>query len=77
MSEAQSTLPKLLRGTETVTICRRDEPVFYLVPKERWEAISETLDLLSDPKAMETLRAAKAGKLKYKELDLEDENLGL
>lgn len=48
--------------------------MFYLVPKERWEAIAETLDLLSNPKAMKTLRTAKAGKLKYKKLDLDDEN---
>jgi hypothetical protein len=37
----------------------------------------ETMDLLSDAKAMKTLRAAKAGQLKYKELDLDDENFGL
>ena len=37
----------------------------------------ETMDLLANPKAMRVLRAAKAGKLKYQKLDLEDENLGL
>ena len=68
---------RLLRSRATVTICRRDEPISYLVPKERWEAIAETLDLLSNRKAMKTLRAAKAGKLKYKPLDLADENFGL
>jgi PHD/YefM family antitoxin component YafN of YafNO toxin-antitoxin module len=47
------------------------------VPRERWEAIAETLDLLSNPKAMKALRAAKAGKLKYQALDLDDEDLGL
>lgn len=75
--QAQAHLPRLLRGRDTVTICRRDDPIAYLVPKDRWEAIMETLDLLSDPKAMNTLRAAKAGKLKYASLDLDDENLGL
>ena len=77
VSQAQAQLPRLLRRKQTITICHRDHPVGYLVPKERWEAITETLDLLSSPKAMKTLRAAKAGKLKYKALDLEDENLGL
>jgi len=77
VSQAQAQLPRLLRRKQTITICRRDDPVGYLVPKERWEAITETLDLLSHPKAMKTLRAAKAGKLKYKALDLEDESLGL
>jgi PHD/YefM family antitoxin component YafN of YafNO toxin-antitoxin module len=73
--QAQAQLPRLLRSKKTVTICRRDEPIFYLVPKPRWEAIAETLELLSNPKAMRTLRAAKAGKLKYKPLDLNDEDL--
>lgn len=77
VSQAQAQLPRLLRSKQTITICRRDNPVGYLVPKERWEAIAETLDLLSHPKAMKTLRAAKAGKLKYKALDLADEHLGL
>jgi len=77
VSEAQAQLPRLLRGKETITICRRDDPVFYLIPKERWEAIAETLDLLSNGKAMKVLRAAKAEKLNYKTLDLDDENLGL
>jgi prevent-host-death family protein len=75
--QAQAHLPRLLRGQDTVTICRRDDPIAYLVPKDRWEAIMETLDLLSDPKAMKTLRAATAGKLQYTPLDLDDENLGL
>jgi len=70
-------LPRLLRSKRTITICRREDPVGYLVPKERWEAIAETLDLLSNPVAMRTLRAARAGKLKYKGLNLEDESLGL
>jgi PHD/YefM family antitoxin component YafN of YafNO toxin-antitoxin module len=75
--QAQAQLPRLLRSRETITICRRDEPISYLVPRERWEAIAETLDLLGNPKAMKVLRAAKAGKLKYRALDLDDENLGL
>jgi antitoxin YefM len=75
--QAQAQLPRLLRSRQTITICRRDEPISYLVPKERWEAIAETLDLLSNPKAMKVLRAARAGKLRYKRVYLEDEDLGL
>lgn len=41
------------------------------------EAMMETMDILSDPKAMKVLRAAKAGKLSYKKLDLDDHGLGL
>jgi len=32
---------------------------------------------LSNPAAMKTLRAAKAGHLAYRELDLADDNFGL
>ena len=35
------------------------------------------MELLSNPKAANTLRAAKANRLAYKELDLNDENFGL
>jgi hypothetical protein len=45
-------------------------------PIEDYEAMMETMDLLSNPKAMRVLRAAKAGKLAYKKLDLEDDNFG-
>jgi antitoxin YefM len=69
VSEAQAKLPQLCRGKQTVTICRRNTPVSVLVPRERWEAIIETLELLANPKAMRTLRDAKAGKLTYKSLE--------
>jgi hypothetical protein len=35
------------------------------------------MDLLANPTAMQTLRAAKAGKLRYRRLNLSDENFGL
>ena len=35
------------------------------------------LELMGKPEAMNTLRAAKAGKLSYKKLNLNDENFGL
>ena len=44
---------------------------------ETSDALLETMELLSNPKAVATLRAAKAGRLAYKELDLADENFGL
>ena len=48
-----------------------------LLPIEEYEALMETMDLLANPKAMRALRAAKAGKLKYQKLDMDDENFGL
>ena len=77
ITQAQANLRKLCKSQKGYLITDRDKPAAVLLPIADYEALIETMDLLSDPKAMKTLRAAKAGKLKYKELDLEDENFGL
>ena len=77
VTKAQSGLPELCRSKKAVLITTHDKPVSVLLPMEDYEALIETMDLLATPKAMRTLRAAKAGKLKYRRLDLDDENLGL
>lgn len=77
VSKVQSGLPKLCRDKKPVLITTHDRPVSVLLPIEDYEALIETMDLLANPTAMRTLKAAKAGKLKYRELDLKDENLGL
>lgn len=56
---------------------RRKEAQKSQKAAEDYEAFAERINLLSNPEAMEVLRAAKAGTLRYKELDLEDENFGL
>ncbi len=77
ITKAQSGLPKLCRDKKPVLITTHDKPMSVLLPIEDYEALIETLDLLANPKAMRTLRAAKAGKLKYRTLNLNDENFGL
>jgi len=77
VTKAQSGLPKLCRSKKPVLITTHHAPVSVLLPIEEYEALMETMDLLSNPKAMRALRAAKAGKLKYQQLDLQDENFGL
>lgn len=77
VKQAQANLPKLCKSQKGYLITDRDQATAVLLPIADYEAMIETMDLLSDPKAMKTLRAAKAGKLKYKELDLDDENFGL
>ena len=77
VSEAQANLPGLCRTGRRFVISRRDKPVYVAMPLEDYDALLETMELLSDPAAMKTLRAAKAGKLAYKELNLADENFGL
>lgn len=77
VTKAQGDLPRLCREGRRVLITSRDKPVSVLLPVEDYEAMMETMDLLSNGKAMKALRAARAGQLSYKELNLEDENLGL
>lgn len=77
VTQAQSDFPKLCRQGKRILITKRDKPVSVLLPIEDYEAMMETMDLLSNPKAMKTLRAAKRGELTYRELDLDDEDFGL
>jgi PHD/YefM family antitoxin component YafN of YafNO toxin-antitoxin module len=77
VSEAQANLPGLCRAGRRFVISRRDKPVYVAMPLEDYDALLETMELLSNPRAMTTLRAAKAGRLAYKELNLADENFGL
>ena len=75
--EAQANLPKLCNSKKRFVIARRHDPVYVALPLEEFDALLETMELLSNQEAMKWLRADKAGKLKYKELDLDDENFGL
>ena len=63
-----TSLPEQLTHThETVTVTRRGKPVLAILPWEEYETLVETLDVLSDPELMATLRQslkeAKQGKL--------------
>lgn len=62
ISKAQATLPAIVRADRVVGIARHNEVRGFYVPRERFEAILETLELLSDPKAVKALRAAGKGK---------------
>jgi PHD/YefM family antitoxin component YafN of YafNO toxin-antitoxin module len=76
VAQAQAQLPKLCRSGRRFVIARRDRPVYVAIPLEEFDALLETMELLANPAAMKTLRAARAGKLAYKELNLDDENFG-
>lgn len=46
-------------------------------PLKGADAMRETVELMNNPTARKTLRAAKRGKLTYKKLNLADSNFGL
>jgi PHD/YefM family antitoxin component YafN of YafNO toxin-antitoxin module len=75
--ETQANLSKLCNSKKRFVIANRHQPVYVALPIDEFDALLETMELLARPEAMKTLRAAKAGKLKYKTLDLNDEDFGL
>ena len=77
LAARKSDLPKLCNSGKSFLITNRDKPTAVLLPIADYECLIETMDLLSNPRAMKALRAAKAGKLSYKNLDLGDDNFGL
>jgi PHD/YefM family antitoxin component YafN of YafNO toxin-antitoxin module len=77
LAQAQRDFPQLCRQGKGFLITEAERPLAILLPIAEYEAILETMALLSNPRAMTVLRAAKAGKLAYRPLDLDDENFGL
>jgi len=75
VTEAQAGLPSILREAEEqpVIITRRDKAVGYLLSPERFEAMLETMEIMSNPLAMQAIRDHKAGKTKFMPLDVLDE----
>jgi len=77
IGQAQAKLSELCRSGRKFVISNRNHPVMVALPVEDYEAMLETLDVLSDPVAMQAIARARAGQGTYRELDLADENLGL
>ena len=70
VSRARAKLPRLLKEAQdqVVGILRNDQVVAYIVSREKWDSFLETLEILSNPKAMKAIRDAKAGRTKYRPL---------
>ena len=77
VSKAQARLPELCNAGKSFLITNRDNPTAVLLPIADYESLIETMDLLGNRHARKALRAAKAGKLSYRDLDLRDESFGL
>ena len=77
VEEAQVELPRILREAEeqTVVITQRGKAVAYLLSPERFEAMLETMEIMSNPAAMEAIRDYKSGKTKFLPLDTLNDSL--
>ena len=77
VEQAQVELPRILREAEeqTVVITRRGKAVGYLLSPERFEAMLETMEIMSNPLAMVAIRDHKSGKTKFLPLDALSDNL--
>ncbi|MFT4570440.1 MAG: prevent-host-death family protein [Hyphomicrobiaceae bacterium] len=76
MTEAQSRLSGLIKKAEqgeTVRISRRDRTVALLISQARMEAIVETMELLSNPKAVKAIDAHRSGRTKFQPLSALDD----
>ena len=74
IAEAQARLPKLVRAKQTLSLCQGGETVAFLVPRERMEALLETMEIMANPQAMKAIRRDQSGKGKYLPLSVLDED---
>lgn len=74
IADAQARLPKLVRAKQTFALRQADETVAFLVPRDRMEALLETMELLANPQAMRAIRRDRSGKGKYLPLSALDED---
>ena len=62
-TEARAKLTELLDEVEArhehLVITRKGRPAAVVVSSEEWEALEETLEILSDPETMEALRESE------------------
>jgi antitoxin YefM len=73
IAEAQARLPKLVRTKQTVSLRQANETVAFLVPRERMEALLETMEILANPQALRALRRDRSGHGRYLPLSALDE----
>ena len=66
--EAQRQLSRVLRSDHVVAVTRRDTVAGFFVPRERFEALLETIETLANPQAMKAIRKFPIGKMRFKSL---------
>ena len=65
VTEAQRQLPKILRQDHVVAVMRHDAIAGFVVPREKFESLVETVATLSSPEAMKAIKKFQSGKMKF------------
>jgi len=63
-----------VRTKQTVSLQQAHETVAFLVPRERMEALLETMEILANPQAIRALRCDRSGHGRYLPLSALDED---
>lgn len=74
ITEAKAKLPTLVRSKETILVQSGQKTVAFIVPRERMEALLETMEILANPAAMRAIRRDRSGKGNYLPLSALDED---
>ena len=77
ITEGQSKFPRVVKEAQAgyiATITKHDEPVAYVIGKDRLQMMIETMEILANPKAMKAIRDYESGKMKksYRIEDIPD-----
>ena len=77
IAAGQKSFPKVIADSEKgdpIAIDRHGETVAYVISKARFDAILETMELLSNTELIETLRRDQAGLTTWTALDALDDD---
>ena len=68
VTEAQKQLPSIIKSDHVVAVTRHDTVAGFFVPRERFEALLETMEILASPHAMKAIKKFQAGKMRFRSL---------
>lgn len=71
IAAGQKNFPEVVAASEKgdpIPIERHGETVAYVISKDRFDAVLETMELLSNPEFVDALRTYEAGKTKWTSL---------
>ena len=76
ISELQAQTPRIVKETERrgmTVVTHHGRIAAFLISKDRVEAMIETMEILSDAKAMKAIRDFESGKMPMKSVECLDE----